>query len=235
MMRRGFSLVEILLSLGLSTVVLAGLFLFLRGSTRQFELSSAQAFLGQGTREAVEDSLTFAAGAVAPVFTNAQLIYSPVANCSESDLVYPNIYSLDFACCCDYLDPNFSSHPELTTGYLNRRGGGAFRYRVRYDISRQQLLLEKLQPNTPANLPQVDSSVAPQVLARRLQRVTFGAVGDAIHLNVSLATVKQDGQVQGGQQISDRRRSLDANAPVQEQARHLRLFTVLTIPSRTAR
>lgn len=234
-MRRAFSLIEILFSLGLSAIVLAGLFLFLRGSTRQFELSSAQVFLGQSTRGAVEDSLAFAASAVAPVIVNAQSVYSPAPNCSESDSVFPNIYCLDFASCCDYLDPRFGTQPELTTGYLNRRSGGTFRYRIRYDLASQKLLLERLKPNTAANLPQVDPSVSPQVLATGLERVTFAAVGDTVHLNVAMATVKNNGEVQGGQQISDGRRSLNPNDPVQQRARRLRLFTVLTIPSRTAR
>lgn len=235
MMRRAFSLVEILFSLGLSVIVLGGLFLFLRGSTRQFELSSAQAFLGQNTRGAVEDSLAFAASAVAPVIVNAQSVYSPTPGCYETDTDFPNIYSLDFASCCDYLDPRFSSQPELTAGYLNRRSGGSFRYRIRYDLARQQLILERLLPNTAADQPQLDATVKPQILATGLERVTFAAVGDTIHLNVAVATVKNNGEVQGGQQITDGRRSLNPDDPVQQRARRLRLFTVLTIPSRTAR
>ncbi|MBS2038148.1 hypothetical protein JST97_24395 [bacterium] len=235
MMRRAFSLLEILFSLGLSVIVLAGLFLFLRGSTRQFELSSAQVFLGQSTRGAVEDSLAFAASAVAPVIVNAQSVYSPAPGCYENDVQFPNIYSLDFASCCDYLDPRFGTQPELTAGYLNRRSGGSFRYRIRYDLPTQKLLLERLKPNTAADVPQLDTSVKPQILATGLERVTFAAVGDTIHLNVAMATVKKDGEIQGGQQITDGRRSLDPNDPVQQRARRLRLFTVLTIPSRTAR
>lgn len=235
MIRRAFSLVEILFSLGLSVIVLAGLFLLLRGSTRQFELSSAQTFLGQSTRGAVEDSLAFAASAVAPLTANAQSVYSPTPDCYENDTQFPNVYCLDFASCCDYLDPRFSNQPELTTGYLNRRGGGTFRYRIRFDLPKQQLLLERLNPNTAADLPQLDTSVRAQVLASGLERVTFGAVGDTIHLNVSMATVKNNGEIQGGQQVSDGRRSLDPNDPVQQRARRLRLFTVLTIPSRTGR
>ncbi len=235
MMRRGFSLVEIVLSLGLSVLVLGGLFLLLRGSTRQFELSSSQVFLGQSTRMAVEDSLAFAASAVGPVIVNSQAIYSPTTNCSENDTQYPNIYCLDFASCCDYLDPRFGSQPELTEGYLNRRGGGTYRYRIRYDLTKQQLLLERLRPGTAADLPEVDPTARIQVLASGLERVTFAAVGNTIHLNVATATVKKNGEVQGGVQVTDGRRSLDPNGPVQQQARRLRLFTVLTIPSRTAR
>ncbi|MBN9418265.1 MAG: type II secretion system protein [Candidatus Eremiobacteraeota bacterium] len=235
MMRRGFSLVEILFSLGLSVIVLAGLFLLLRGSTRQFELSSSQVFLGQSSRMAVEDSLAFAASAVSPVIVNAQSIYSPVPECYENDTQFPNIYCLDFASCCDYLDPRFSSQPEATTNYLNRRGGGTYRYRIRYDLTKQQLLLERLNPGSPADLPEVDPTARPQVLAQGLDRVTFAAVGNTIHLNVATATVKKDGELQGGLQVTDGRRSLDPNAPVQQRARRLRLFTVLTIPSRTAR
>lgn len=235
MMRRGFSLIEILFSLGLSVLVLAGLFLLLRGSTRQFELSSSQVFLGQSTRMAVEDSLAFAASAVSPMIVNAQAVYSPTPDCYENDTQFPNIYCLDFASCCDYLDPRFGSQPELTGGYLNRRGGGTYRYRIRYDLAKQQLLLERLKPGTAADLPEVDPTARPQLLAGGLERVTFAAVGNTIHLNVATATVKKNGELQGGVQVSDGRRSLDPNAPVQQRARSLRLFTVLIIPSRTAR
>ena len=97
------------------------------------------------------------------------------------------------------------------------------------------MLLERLNSGSPADLPEVDTSVKPQVLAQGLERVTFAAVGNTIHLNVATATVKKDGELQGGLQVTDGRRSLDPNAPVQQRARRLRLFTVLTIPSRTAR
>ena len=232
---RAFSLIEILFSLGLSTLVLAGLFLLLRGSTRQFELSSAQVFLGQNTRGAVEDSLAFAASAVSPVVVNAQTVYSPTIGCSESDTQFPNVYCLDFASCCDYLDPRFSTQPELTANYLNRRGGGTFRYRIRYDLVTQKLLLERLKPGTAADLPEVDPTAIPQVLATGLERVTFAAVGNTIHLTVTTATVKKDGENQGGLQITDGRRSRNPNDPTQQKARRLQLFTVLTIPSRTGR
>jgi hypothetical protein len=235
MMRRGFSLAEILVSLGLSVLVLAALFLLLRGSTRQFELSSSQVFLGQSSRMAVEDSLAFAASAVSPVIVNAQSVYSPTPECYETDTQFPNIYCLDFASCCDYLDPRFGTQPELTTNYLNRRGGGSYRYRIRYDLVKQQLLLERLLPGSPADGPEVDTTARAQVLASGLERVTFAAVGNTIHLNVAMATVKKNGEVQGGLQVTDGRRSRDPNAPVQQRARSLRLFTVLTIPSRTAR
>lgn len=232
---RGFSLIEVLFSLGLSTLVLAALFLLLRGGTRQFELSSAQVFLGQSTREAVEDALSFASSAVAPASYSTQAVYSPTPGCSESDAVYPNIYNLDFASCCDLLDPRFSSQPELTAGYLNRRTGGRFRYRIRFDLIKQQLVLERLQPNTAANNPQLDPTVPAKVLCHSLDRVTFGALGNTIHMNVATATMKKNGEVQGGLQITDSRKSLDPTAPVQQQSRRLQLFTVVTIPSRTTR
>ena len=234
MKRRAFSLIEILIALGLSVIVLTGLILLLRGSTRQFELSSAQVFLGQSTRGAVEDSLAFAASAVTPAVANAQAIYSPTLGCSQSDTQFPNIYCLDFVSCCDYLDPRFSNQSYLTANYLNRRGGGAFRYRIRYELAKQQLLLERLKSGSAAD-PVVDNTVPSKILASGLERVTFGVVGSTIHLNVSIATVKGNGQNQGGMQITDNRRSLDPNAPSQSKARHLRLFTVLNIPSRTGR
>lgn len=234
-MKRGFSLIEVIFTLALSTLVLGGLFLLLRGGTRQFELSSAQVFLGQSTRTAVEDALAFSCTAVTPLIQGASAIYSPQPNCSESDTVFPNIYSLDFASCCDILDPRFSDQPELTSGYLNRRGGGRFRYRIRYDLASQKLMLEKLQPNTPANNPQVDLTVPGRVLCPNLERVTFGAVGNAIHMTVGAATVKKNGEVQGGLQVTDGRRSTNPNDPVQRQARKLQVFTVVTIPSRTTR
>jgi type II secretory pathway pseudopilin PulG len=235
MKRWAFSLIEVVFTLGLSTLVLGALFLLLRGGTRQFELSSAQVFLGQSTRGAVEDALSFAGSAVAPVIESAQAVYSPTPNCSDSDSLFPNVYCLDFASCCDFLDPRFGSQPELTTGYLNRRSGGRFRYRIRYDLPKQQLLLERLQPNTAANDPQLDITVPPQVLCHSLDRVTFGALGNTIHMSVAAATVKKDGQAQGGVQITDGRRSLNPNDPVQRRARRLQLFTVVTIPSRTTR
>ena len=123
----------------------------------------------------------------------------------------------------------------MTANYLNRRGGGTYRYRIRYDLAKQQLLLERLKPGTAADLPELDPTARAQVLANGLERVTFAAVGNTIHLSVATATVKKDGELQGGVQVTDGRRSLDPNAPVQQQARRLRLFTVLTIPSRTAR
>ena len=235
MRKQAFSLLEVVLTLGLSLLVLAGLFLLLRGGTRQFELSSAQVFLGQSTREAVEDALSFSSSAVAPVLENAQTIYSPTPNCSESDSVFPNIYCLDFASCCDFLDPRFPSQPELTAGYLNRRRGSSFRYRIRYDLDKQQLLLERLLPNTAINTPQLDVTVPSKILCRSLDRVTFGAVGNTIHMSVAAATVKKDGEVQGGLQITDNRKSQNPNDPAQRRARRLRLFTVVTIPSRTTR
>ena len=235
MKRRAFSLVEVVITLGLSVIVLAALFLLLRGGTRQFELSSAQVFLGQSTRGAIEDALSFSASAVAPVIESAQAVYSPTPNCSESDSVFPNVYCLDFAACCDFLDPRFTSQPELTGGYLNRRAGGRFRYRIRYDLPKQQLLLERLQPNTAANNPVLDATVPPKVLCHSLDRVSFGAVANTIHMTVATATVKKDGQVQGGLQITDNRKSRDPNDPVQRRSRRLQLFTVVTIPSRTTR
>lgn len=237
MHRRGVSLIEILFTLGISGLVLIGLLLLARGGTREFELSSAQVFLGQRTREAVEDSLSFAASAVTPVTQSANLIYSPTPGCSESELVYPNVYSLDFACCCDFLDPNFSDRPELTQGYLNRREGGKFRYRIRYDTSTQKLLLERLLTGAagPPAIPAVDSSVPPRTLCINMDRVTFHAVGDTIQMTVGVATVKRDGKDQGGLQITDNRRSLDRNDPRQRQARRLQLFTVVTLPVRTTR
>lgn len=235
MKRRGFSLVEVIFTMALSTIVLAGLFLLLRGGTRQFELSSAQVFLGQSTRGAVEDALVFSCSAVSPLVESAQAVYSPAPNCSESDAVFPNVYCLDFASCCDFLDPRFNDQPELTSGYLNRRGGGRFRYRIRYDVASQKLLLERLQPSTPANNPQLDVTAPARVLAINLERVTFSAVGNTVHMTVGAATVKNNGEVQGGLQITDNRRSTNPNDPAQRRARRLQVFTVVTIPSRTTR
>ena len=237
MKRQGFSLIEVLFSLGLSALVLAGLFLLTRGSTRQFELSSSQVFLGQRTREAVEDSLSFAASAVSPLTESAEAIYSPVAGCSEDDAAYPNIYSLDFVSCCDFLDPRFAEQPELTQGYLDRRGSRRFRYRIRYDLDKEQLLLERIADGTPAPpfRPDADPAVPVQVLCHSLRRVTFGALGNTVQMSVEAATVDKDGQVHGGLQETDNRKSLDPNVPVRNQARRLQLFTVVTIPSRTTR
>jgi len=235
MKRRGFSLAEVVITLGLSSLVLLALFMLLRSGTRQFELSTAQTFLGQSTRGAVEDALIFSSSAVSPVIESAQAIYSPTPDCSESDSVFPNIYCLDFASCCDLLDPRFTAQPELTSGYLNRRTGGRFRYRVRYDLARHQLLLERLLPNTAANSPQVDPTVPQKVLAPSLERVTFGAVGNSIHMTVATVTVKADGEVQGGIQITDGRRSLNPQEQARYRARRLKLFTIVTIPSRTTR
>ena len=237
MKRRGVSLVEILFTLSISGLVLVGLLLLARGGTREFELSSAQVFLGQRTREAVEDSLSFAASAVTPVTQNATLIYSPTPGCSDQESVYPNICSLDFSCCCDFLDPSFTNQPQLTQGYLNRREGGRFRYRIRYDTASQKLLLERLQSGAagPPAVPTVDTSVPPRALCINMDRVTFHAVGDTIQMTVGVATVKRDGRDQGGLQITDSRRSLDRNDPRRNQARRLQLFTVVTLPVRTTR
>lgn len=235
-MRRGLSLIEVLVSLGLSTLVLLGLFLLLRGGTKQFELSSQQVFLGQKTREAVEDSLSLACSAVTPFAENAQMIYSPTPQCSQSDTQYPNVYCLDFASCCDFLDPQFSSAPENTAGYLDRRGGTRFRYRVRFDLAREQLLLERLGPSVPDVAPNVDTSVPVRVLCQGIDRVTFEAVGSSIQMTVGAATVKRgSGQLQGGLQNTDSRTQLDRSAPREQQARRLQLFTVVTIPARTTR
>lgn len=237
MKARGFSLVEILISLGLSTLVLLGLFLLARGSTQKFELSSAQVFLGQRTREAVEDALAFASSTVTPLSESAEAIYSPAPGCSEDPAVYPNIYSLDFVSCCDFLDPRFGDNPELTTGYLDRRGTQRFRYRIRFEIEREQLVLERIDAAAaaPPFRPDADPTVAAKVLCHSLRRVTFGAVGNTVQMSVEAATVRADGRVQGGLQVTDGRTSLDPNRPVREQARRLQLFTVVTIPSRTTR
>lgn len=234
-MRRGVSLIELLLSLGLSTLVLLGLFLLTRGGTRQFELSSQQVFLGQKAREAVEDTLSLACSAVTPLAENAQMIYSPTPGCSQSDLQYPNVYCLDFASCCDFLDPEFTSNPENTRGYLDRRGGTRFRYRIRYDLGSEQLLLERVA-GAAGVAPLVDTSVASRVLCQGVERVTFDAVGNSIQMSIGTATVKRSsGELQGGVQNTDSRRQLDRNAPVKQQARRLQIFTVVTIPARTTR
>lgn len=233
MKRRGISLLEVIFSLSLSTLVLFGLFLLLRGSTHQFELSTAQVFLGQSTREAVDDALHFAASAVTPLVENATMIYSPTAACAEREDRYPNVYSLDFACCCDFLDPRFGENPELTSGYLDRRGTQRFRYRIRFDVTREQLWLERLLEGTP---PTVDPAVPPRLLCRNLDRVTFEAAGETIQMTVGAATVRRStGELQGGLQNTDSRRNLDRNAPREQQARRLQLFTVISIPARTTR
>jgi hypothetical protein len=235
-MNRGVSLIELLVSLGLSTLVLLGLFLLTRGGTRQFELSSQQVFLGQKAREAVEDTLSLACSAVTPFAENAQMIYSPAPGCSQSDLQYPNVYSLDFASCCDFLDPEFTSNPEGTRGYLDRRGGTRFRYRIRFDLPTEKLLLERLTGASVAGLPTVDSSVPARVLCQGVERITFDAVANTIQMSVGSATVKRSsGNLQGGVQDTDSRRELDRNAPVKQQARRLQIFTVVTIPARTTR
>lgn len=235
MRHRGFSLAEVVISLGLSTLVLLGLFLLTRGGTRQFELSSAQVFLSQHSRDAIEDSLTLTASCVSPLTETATTIYSPTAGCSEDPSLYPNVYSLDFVSCCDFLDPRFADQPQATRGYLDRRGGTRFRYRILFDGARQQLRLERLLPDGPVGRADVDTSVPSRLLAQGLERVTFTAVGQTVHMSVLARTVKADGEAQGGLQVSDGRRSRDNTDPTSRQARSLQLFTVLTIPSRTTR
>jgi hypothetical protein len=228
-MKRAFSLAEVVVTLGLSSLVLLALAMLMRSGTRQFELSSGQVFLGQKSRLAVEDTLSFAASAVRPLSESAQLLYSPTPGCSESLSAYPNIYTLDFATCCDFLHPEFSQSPEAVPGYLNRRSGGRHLYRIQFDPDTQKLWLRRLETGG-----WVDPARPPLLLAAQLRHVSFRAVGESIQMSVQSATVDERGEAHGGLQISDGRRSLqpgDGN----RQARQMRLFTVVTLPSRTLR
>ena len=226
---RAFSLAEVMVTLGLSSLVLLALALLMRSGTRQFELSSGQVFLGQKSRLAVEDTLSFAASAVKPLSESAELIYSPTPGCAETLNAYPNIYTLDFATCCDFLHPQFEAAPETVPGYLNRRQGGRALYRIQFEPDTEKLWLRRLGDD---GFP--DPSRPSQLLAAQLHRVTFRAVGDNVHMVVQTATVNAQGEDHGGLQNSQGRRSLEEGSG-QKQARQMRLFTVVTLPGRNLR
>lgn len=231
------SLVEVLVSLGLAALLLvlfAGLY---RSAGREFESGTSTVMLSQSARLTMEKITPYLTSAVPPA-TGQVFIYSPVAQeCSQSPDVYPNIYSLDFLTCVDFLNP-LIDEPGRYVGYTNRRGTGPRnRYRVVYDLARHELWLEKLSLTSPAppSLPTVAAGNSRRLLARNLSPVTFERVQQGINVRITTRTTDAQGKLREG--LSGRKTldPNDPNAPRHLQAREFELFTTVLIPYYTSR
>lgn len=232
-MKRGLSLAEVIVSLGLAALMLVIVVGLTRSASRDFETGTSNVMLSQTARLTLEKITPYLTSAVPPA-TGQVFIYSPVAeNCSQDPSVYPNIYSLDFLSCVDFLNAQIDE-PGRYVGYTNRRGTGPkSRYRIVYDLARDELWLEKL------SLTSMNPTVVPgnsrRLLARNLSPVTFERVQQGINVRISARTTDDQGKLREGLTGNRTQDPNDPNAPRHLQAREFELFTTVLIPYYTSR
>jgi len=231
------SLAEVLVSLGLAALMLVIVAGLTRSAGREFETGTSTVMLSQTARLTMEKITPYLTSAVPPA-TGQVFIYSPVAqDCSQDPSVYPNIYSLDFLTCVDFLNPEIDQ-PGRYVGYTNRRGTGPkIRYRIAYDLARSELWLEKLSLTSPPppSLPVVAAGESRRLLARNLNPVTFERVQQGINVRISVRTTDNQGKLREGLTGSKNLDPNDPNNPRHLQAREFELFTTVLIPYYTSR
>ncbi len=222
---RGLSLVELLVSISLFSVILVVFGVLYRIGNTNFRQGTTQVALNQSARLAAEHVLPYVTSAVPA--GDGGVLYSPDANASQSDGEVNSIYQLDFSSCLDFLSPD----PAAAPGFADRRGGGAkYRYRIRYDLNKEQLLLEKLDATTS---PLVATVVGPpKLLAKNLRRVTFERVDAGVNLRIRVRATKKDGSFQDDlRAVEGRVKDGDQDSvPIEQRAREYDLFTAVQIP-----
>ncbi len=226
-LRIGVTLPELLVSLGLFSIILVVFGVLYRIGNTNFRQGTTQVALSQSARLAAEHVLPYLTCAIPASSTSGGPLYSPDAEASQSDLAVNSIYQIDFSSCVDFLN----SDPSAAPGFTDRRGGAAkHRYRIRFDVAKERLVLEKLDANTDPLTATVIG--APKLLAKNLRRVTFERVDGGINMRVRVRATDKNGQFYDDLR-SVEGRSLDGDAngvPQNRKAREYDLFTAVPIP-----
>ncbi len=229
-MRKGLSLVEVIVSLGLAGLMLVIMAVLYKSAGRDFESGTSTVMLTQSARLTMEKITPYLTSAVPPA-TGQVFIYSPVAkDCSQDPDVHPNIYSLDFLSCVDFLNAEIDTAGRYV-GYTNRRGTAPRnRYRIAYDPAKGELWLEKLSLTSVT--PTVVAGNSRRKLAGNLHRVTFERVQQGVNVRISARTTSLKGfSGKDGKTLDPD----DPNVPRHLQAREYELFTTVLIPYYTSR
>ena len=239
MRQRAITLLELMVSMALASIILVVLGLLYRAGSLNFEQGTSQVLLTQTARLVVDRVTPYVCSAIPAGVIQGQYIYSPETGCSEDPNVYPNIYCLDFISCIDFLNPKYGSADEDIPGYTNRRGTGPrTRYRIRFDLDKEELLLEKIafaSADPPAK-PTLEA-VAPRLLGRKLARVTFERSERGVNLRISARTTNKDGKLHDDLRSSDGHvlNPDSPDTPSHRKARSLEIFTTVLIPYQTSR
>lgn len=224
---RGVALIELAVSIGLFSIILLIFGVLYKIGNTNFRQGTTQVALSQAARAASEKVIPYLASAVPTGFSGGNFLYSPDRDASSDPSVANSIYNLDFSSCVDFLAPD----PTKVTGYNDRRGGAVqHRYRIRFDTDNSRLLLEKIQPGSPAANPVVVGP--PAYLAKNLYRVTFQRTESGINIRIRARAIDKNGKfIEDLQAVAGRSRSGDDDSvPIEQRALEYDLFTAVPLP-----
>lgn len=219
------NLPEVLIGMAIFSLIVVVLALLFRSAGNEYGQSTADIYVTQTARRVLDSVTPYASSAVPARPGQMDFIYSPQEG-ADPTKPYPNLYSLDFCSAVDFLGNQVTP---------NRRGTGPkTRYRIRFVPADEQLILEKLQADSVAPVP--DPNTPSRILGRGLKRVTFEKHGASITMRVTATAVDREGKLRAGLQSQrGKDQDPDVDAPGNRAATTAEVFSTVLLPISTVR